>query len=76
MADVQKPQSQEPLPIAGHETQGNQPIKTNKGTSVQRLDGEVTRLGDSAFSGGMSCEVWEGRWERRVGDKVEVEKVS
>ena len=67
---------QELLPITGHETQENRPVGANEAPSVKRLDGEVTRIGVRALTGGMHCEVWEGRWEKRVGGKVEVEKVN
>ena len=47
-------------------------------SSVRRLDGEVTRLGDIAFDGGTHCEVWIGKWVkggRMEGGEGDVEKV-
>jgi len=69
MADTQKLRFLEPLP------------QREEIPLVKRLDGEVTRLGEIAFAGGMYCEVWVGRWEKGSregtgGEKVDVEKVS
>ncbi|KAF9653023.1 kinase-like protein [Thelephora ganbajun] len=73
-----KLRSHEPLPrhTSEHETQDSQPVEVNEAPPVKRLDGEVTRLGEIAFAGGLCCEVWIGRWEKGGGEKVDVEKVA
>ena len=44
---------------------------------IKRLDGEVERLGEHAYSGGVYCEVWIGQWKRwGEGEVVAVEKVT
>ena len=75
--DTQKFQSHESLLSHATEPEIND-IEVNEAPPVKRLDGEVTREGqeDLPFSGGTYCEVWIGRWEKRSGEKVEVEKVS
>ena len=54
-------------------------VEASEVPPVKRLDGEVTRLGDIPFAGGLYCEVWVGRWEKgsEVGrERTEAEKVS
>ena len=83
MADIQMFQSQESLPrhTTGSETQDTQSVEANEPPPVKRLDGQVTRIGDIAFAGGMYCDVWVGEWKKSGGGKgnggenVEVEKV-
>ena len=31
---------------------------------IERLNGEVTRIGGIAFAGGTYCEIWQGWWEK------------
>ena len=79
--DIRELQSHESLPrhTTEHETQD---IQSDEPPPVKQLNGEVTRIGDIAFGGGMYCEVWEGEWRKGGGGKgnggesVKVEKVS
>lgn len=50
-------------------------IETNEPPPVKRLDGEVTRQGDFAFSEGNYCEVWIGLWENPGNQELGREKV-
>lgn len=50
--------------------QDTQLVQANE---IMRLDGEVKKLRETAFSRGTYCEVWEGQWMKTGG---EVEKVS
>lgn len=64
-----------------HTAQDNQPVEADEAPPVKRLNGEVTRQGESAFAGGTYCEVWVGQWIKPVGEGVggegsNVEKVS
>lgn len=68
MADVQNHelplhQTAEPETLESHSVEANRPAP------VKRLDGEVKREGEMAFSGGMYCEVWIGIWEKGSGEK-------
>lgn len=63
-------QTAEPETMEGHS------IETNQPPPVKRLDGEVKRQGEMAFSGGMHCEVWIGIWEKWGGEKGRGEETS
>ena len=88
MAGVQKVRLDEPPPrqTTAGETREIVPVQTDEAPPVKQLDGEVVRLGRTAFARGMYYEVWEGRWEKGGGKKgggeevgkegEEVEKVS
>ena len=71
------PQSSGPQPhrTRKHEIQDVQPSEPNEVLPVRRLDGEVTRTGDIAFTAGAHCEIWIGEWVK--GGRMEggVEKV-
>ena len=82
MPDIQKSRSPEPPPH--RTTEDVQPIGLDspffsmEAPPVRRLDGEVTRTRDMAFSRGTHCEVWVGRWVkggRMEGGEGDVEKV-
>jgi hypothetical protein len=45
-------------------TQDIQSSQANETPPVRRLDGEVTRNGETPFTGGTYCDVWVGRWVR------------
>ena len=44
--------------------------------TVTRLDGEVIRMGDFAFSVGTYCEIWAGLWNKGDRGEADREKVS
>ena len=73
MPDIQTSRSSEPPlhRIAEHEIQNVQSTKANGVMPVRRLDGEVTKTDDVAFTAGPHCEIWRGQWVKG-GD---VEKV-
>jgi len=54
----------------------NQSVEANEAPPVKRLDGEVTKLRDIAFAGGVHCEVWRGVWERGSGEGIDEKKVG
>lgn len=75
MDDIQNnefllPRTAEPETAEGHS------VETNKPPPVKRLDGEVKRQGEMAFSGGMHCEVWIGIWDKGGGEKGRGEETS
>ena len=76
MFDVQKLRFDEPLPhrTSEHESQESQSVEDGQVPPVNRLNGEVTRLGEIAFAGGTYCEIWQGKWETDK-DKGDGEKV-
>lgn len=80
--DIPKVQFNVPPPdgAAGRETRRSQSRNVNDPLHIERLDGEVTRLGEFAYSGGEYCEVWVGRWRkggRQLGREEDyAEKVS
>jgi len=59
-------------------TRDSQSVNVSELPPAKRLDGEVVREGEIAYSGGMYCEVWAGKWKKGVVEiGVErVEKVS
>ena len=73
--EIQEDQStgaDNPLRTAKHETPDDQSdgqsIEADEPPPIKRLDGEVTRLGDMPFAGGMYCEVWVGRWVKSANN--------
>ena len=73
--NIQKVRFNEPSLIRTTEPE-SQPVETNETPSVKRLDGEVVRLGEIAFSGGTYCEIWAGRWKKPGDKEADGEKVS
>jgi heat shock protein HslJ len=63
---------EEVAPVSRRESQS---VEVKEVPPVKRLDGEVVRQGETAFTGGMYCEVWVGQWEKG-GGKLDPEKVS
>jgi len=76
MADIQGLRFSEPLPIGEHKKQANQPVEVNEAPPVKQLDGEVVKLEEIGFGGGVYCEVWEGRWEKGRGEGIDGEKAG
>jgi hypothetical protein len=68
MADVRKLRFIRPVPPG--QAEYNEPLP------IKRMDGEVTREGETAFAGGMCFEVWVGRWKKGGGEEAGGEKVS
>ena len=75
MADIQRVRFNEPSLIRTTEPE-SQPVEANETPPVKRLDGEVVRLGEIAFSGGTYCEIWAGRWKKPGDKEADGEKVS
>ena len=76
--NIQKSQSFELPPPPHRTTEDVQPTELNEAPPVRRLDGEVTRTGDIAFTAGPHCEIWIGEWVkggRTEGGEGDVEKV-
>jgi hypothetical protein len=73
MADITPPkdvETTEPKTMEGQSAEANQP------TPVERLDKEVEKTDNRAFSGGPHCEVFKGKWTGEKGREENSGEVS